>query len=101
MAKFLSTDAQQQVFTGRIFAIESLNLILHGCRQFAIGPAELLEQHVAKYRIGITDIDCIHQFFYVVVHISDAPSFLELLVGCEDLRPNTCENRGTLPGLLR
>ena len=42
--------------------------ILHRGGEFAVGPAELLQQHIAEARIGLTDPDRIHQLFYVVIH---------------------------------
>src|SRR5213075_2116125 len=42
VAQFLSTDVHEQIFAGRILAIETLDRILHGRGEFAISTAELL-----------------------------------------------------------
>ena len=55
MAQFFRADVHQQVFAFRIVAIEALNGILHGRGEFAIGAAELLQQHVAESRVGHAD----------------------------------------------
>ena len=68
MAQFLGADIHQQVFAGRVVAIEALNGILHGGGQFAVGAAELLQQHVAEARIRFVDPHRVHQFFDVVIH---------------------------------
>ena len=52
-----------------VFAIDSLNGILHRCGEFAVGPTELLEEHVSKGRVGRAYFYRVHQFFNVVVHI--------------------------------
>ena len=68
MTEFLGADIHQQVLAVGILAVESLNGILHGGGQLAVGAAELFKQHVAEPRVGLVDSDRIHQFFDVVVH---------------------------------
>ena len=51
VAEFLGADVHQQVLAGGIVAVESLDGILHGRSQFAVGAAELFQQHVAEPRI--------------------------------------------------
>jgi hypothetical protein len=34
----------------------------------AVSTAELLKQHIAKSRIGLVDVDCVHEFLNVVIH---------------------------------
>ena len=69
MAEFLGADVHEEIFAGHVGAIESLNGILHGGGEFAVGPAELLEKHVAETRIGFADANGVHEFFNVMIHI--------------------------------
>jgi len=48
MTEFLSADVHQKVLALEVVAIQSLNGILHGGGELAIGSAELLEEHVAE-----------------------------------------------------
>ena len=68
MAQFLGADVHQEIFAVRIFAIEALNGILHGGRQFAVGAAELLQQHVAETRVRLVDADGVHELLDVMIH---------------------------------
>ena len=68
MAQFLGADIHQEILAVRIFAIETLDGVLHGGRQLAVSAAELLQQHVAKPRIGLVDPDCEHELLDVVIH---------------------------------
>ena len=68
MAQFLGADIHQQIFAIGIFAIDALDGVLHGGRQFAVGAAELLQQHIAEHWIGLIDVDRVHEFLDVVVH---------------------------------
>ena len=43
MTEFLGPDIHQQILAVRILAVKSLNGILHGCGEFAIRAAELLQ----------------------------------------------------------
>ena len=52
VAEFLGADVHQQVFARGIFAIEALDGVLHGGGEFAVGAAELLQQHIAERGIG-------------------------------------------------
>src|ERR1700730_29476 len=63
-----SSDIHQHVFAVWIITVEALNRVLHGSRKFAVSTAELLQQHVAKAGLRTSDIHCVHQFLYVVVH---------------------------------
>ena len=42
--------------------------VLHRRGQFAVGAAELLQQHVAEARVGLVDADGVHQLLDVVIH---------------------------------
>jgi len=68
MAQFFGTDIHQQVFAIRILAVQTLYQILHRGREFAIGAAELLKEHVTKSWIRFVDADGEHQFLDVVIH---------------------------------
>ena len=68
MAQFFGADIHQQVFAGGIFAVESLDGILHRGRKFAVGAAELFEQHVAELRIRLVDADRVHELLDVMIH---------------------------------
>ena len=68
MAQLLGPDIHQQIFQAGIIAVETLNRILHRRREFAVGAAELFEQHLAKARIGFSHLNGVHQLFDVVIH---------------------------------
>ena len=68
MAEFLGADVHEQIFAGHVLAVDALDGVLHGRRQFAIGPAELLEEHVAEARIGRADAHGEHEFLDVMIH---------------------------------
>ena len=68
MAQFLGADVHQKVFALWVVAVQPLNGILHRGGEFAVGAAELLEQHVAELRIGLIDTHGVHQLFHVVIH---------------------------------
>ena len=51
-----------------ILAVQSLNRVLHGSRQLAIGAAKLLQQHVSKTGVWIPHVDRVHQLLDVVIH---------------------------------
>ena len=69
MAQFLGADIHQEVFASGIFAVDALDRILHGCRQFSVGPAELLQKHGAEPGIGCTDSNRVHKFLDMVIHL--------------------------------
>src|SRR5947209_9968498 len=71
VTQLLSADIHEQIFTFQIFAIQSLNGVLHSGGKFSIGSSKLLQQHVAESWIRSADVDGIHKLFDVVVH--DAP----------------------------
>src|SRR4051794_20571079 len=52
----------------RVFAVESLDRILHCGGKLAVGSAELFEQHVAEFGIRRVDANRVHQFLHVMVH---------------------------------
>ena len=58
----------EEVFAVRVGAIEALDGLLHGGGQFAVGAAELLQQHVSDAGVGLGDADGKHQLFDVVIH---------------------------------
>ena len=60
MAQFLGADIHQQVLAFSIVAVEALNRILHGRREFPVCAAELFQQHVPETRIGLADPHRIH-----------------------------------------
>ena len=68
VAEFFGADIHEEVFAGGIVAVESLDGILHGGGEFAVGAAELFEEHVAEARIGRIDVNGIHELLYVMVH---------------------------------
>ena len=68
MAEFFGADIHQQVLALRILAVEPLDRILHRRGEFAVGAAELFQQHIAEARIGFVDTDGVHEFLDVVVH---------------------------------
>jgi hypothetical protein len=69
VAKFLSPDVHEQVFSLRVLAIKSLDRVLHRSSKLAVGPAELFEQHVAEFWVWCIHADRVHELFDVVVHI--------------------------------
>ncbi|MGY3469810.1 hypothetical protein ACVW0I_006681 [Bradyrhizobium sp. LM6.11] len=68
MAELLGADVHQQVLAIGIFAVQPLYRVLHGGREFAIGAAELLKQHVAKAGIRLVHPNGEHQLLDVVIH---------------------------------
>jgi hypothetical protein len=42
---------------------------LHGCGEFSVRSAELLEQHIAKTRIRLADANSEHELLDVMIHI--------------------------------
>ena len=68
VAEFLCADVHEQVLALRVVAIQALDRILHGCGEFAVGAAELLQQHVAKARIGSAYVHGVHQLLNMVIH---------------------------------
>ena len=68
MTQFLGADVHEQVFTLKIITVKALNGILHGCGKFTVGATELLQQHVAKARIGCAYVNGVHQFLNMVIH---------------------------------
>ncbi|MGX1213608.1 hypothetical protein AB7M42_003873 [Bradyrhizobium diazoefficiens] len=68
VAQFLGSDIHQEILAVRIFAIETLNGVLHGGGELAVSAAELFQQHVAEPGIGLVDANCEHELLDVVVH---------------------------------
>jgi hypothetical protein len=68
MAEFFGSDIHQEVLAFWILAVETLNRVLHGRSQFAVGTAELFEKHVTESDVRLVDAHGEHQFFYVVIH---------------------------------
>ena len=65
----LSELVEQEVAAGEVvYAVPTLDGVLHGGGEFAVGSAELLEEQVAKFNVGGTDVDGVHEFFNVVIH---------------------------------
>src|SRR6185312_52018 len=48
VAQLFSANVHQQVLASRIFTVEALDGILHGCSQLSVGSAKLLQKHVAE-----------------------------------------------------
>ena len=63
-----SADVHQEILAVRIFAIQTLNGILHCRGEFAVGTSELFEEHIAKTRIRLVDANGVHKFFDVMIH---------------------------------
>ena len=55
MAEFLGADVHQEILAVGIFAVESLDRVLHRGGQLAVGAAELFEEHIAEPYIGFVD----------------------------------------------
>src|SRR4051794_19811544 len=68
MTELFGADVHQEILAIGIFAVEPLDRILHRCREFAIGAAELLQKHVAEAYIGLVDAHGEHQLLDVVIH---------------------------------
>ncbi len=68
MAELFGADIHQQILAVRIFAIEPLYGILHRRGEFAIGAAELFQQHIAETGIGFVDTYSEHELLDVMVH---------------------------------
>ena len=68
MAELFGADIHKEILAFRIFAIQALNRILHRCRQFAVGAAELLKQHIAETGIWFVDAHGVHELFDVMIH---------------------------------
>ena len=58
----------EQILAVGILAIQPLDRVLHGGREFAVGASELLQEHVAEPGIRLVDTDGEHQLLDVVVH---------------------------------
>ncbi len=72
MAQFFGADIHQEILSVRIVAVETLDGILHGSGQLAIGAAELFEQHVAEAGVRLVHANGEHQFLHMVIH--DGPA---------------------------
>ena len=48
VTQLFRADIHQQIFARWVLAIEALNRILHGGRKFAVGTAELFQEHIAE-----------------------------------------------------
>jgi hypothetical protein len=69
MAQLFGPKIQQQVPPSQIvYAIPSLNRVLHRRRQFAIRAAKLLQQHISEPDIRLTDIYRVRQLLIMVLH---------------------------------
>ena len=51
-----------------IFAVQSLDRILHGGGKLAIGASELLEQHIAEARVRLVDTYGEHELLDMMIH---------------------------------
>jgi hypothetical protein len=67
--EFFGADVHEEIAAGEVIdAIPALDGVLHGGGEFAVGAAELLEEHVAEFDVGGTDVDGVHQLLDVVIH---------------------------------
>jgi len=62
MAQFLGADVHEEILAVRVFAVDALDRILHRCGEFAVGAAELFEQHVAEALVRLVHADSEHKF---------------------------------------
>ena len=68
MAEFFGADIHQQVFAAGIFAVKTLDGILHRRGKLAVGAAELFQKHIAETRIGLVNADGVHKFLDMMIH---------------------------------
>jgi hypothetical protein len=69
VAEFFCPDVHEQVFAAWIVTVETLDRVLHGRSELAIGAAELLEQHVAERGVRLIDPNRVHELLDVVIHL--------------------------------
>jgi hypothetical protein len=88
MAQLFGNDVHQQIFAFRVLAIEALKGILHRRGELTVCAAKLFEQHISKVRIGLADVHCVHQFFYVVIHTFSGTDEWRLMFLQRDNQPH-------------
>lgn len=71
MTKLFGPDVHQEIFAIGIFAIGTLDGILHGCGELPVGAAKLLKQHVSESGIRLVDTDSIYEVFDVGGVVTD------------------------------
>ena len=70
MAELLESDVMQHVADRLVLDMEGLGPIGQRSAELAGSAAELLQQHLAKPRIGALDLDVVHQLFAVEKHVT-------------------------------
>src|SRR3978361_16603 len=68
MTEFLGPDIHQQIFPIWVFAVESLDRILHRGGELAVCSAELFQKHIAEAHVGLVDAYSEHEFFDMMIH---------------------------------
>ena len=65
---FLRPNVHEEVLPLGIFAIQTLDRILHSSGELTVSSTKLLQKHIAKSGVRSIDADRVHEFFYVVIH---------------------------------
>ena len=69
VGEFFGADVEEEIAAGEVVdAVPALDGVLHGGGEFAVGSAELLEEHVAETDVGCANVDGVHEFLDVVIH---------------------------------
>jgi hypothetical protein len=68
VTQLLGADVHQQIFDLDVVTVETLDRVPHGGGQLAVGPTELLQEHVAETRVGSTNLNGVHELLDVVIH---------------------------------
>src|SRR3954453_12849756 len=68
MAQFLGRDVDQHVLPARIVLRNALGEVAHRCGEFAVRPAELLEEQAGEHRVGLGYPYCVHEPLVVHKH---------------------------------
>lgn len=69
MTEFFGPDVEEKIALGEVVnAVRSLDRVLHGSGQLAIGTAELFEEHITEGHVGSSDIDHVQEFLDMVIH---------------------------------
>ena len=69
VAEFLRPNVHEEILPLGIFAIQTLDGILHSSCELTVSAAKLLQKHIAKSGVRSIDADRVHKFLYVMVHI--------------------------------
>ncbi len=69
VTQLFGPNIQEEITSCQIIdAIPPLDGVLHSGGQLAVGSAKLLKKHVAKLHVWLSNIDGVHQLFYMMVH---------------------------------